>query len=357
MSNFFRDQKEILFMPDATYGIVNSISWNDLENVGTKAIVTNTLHLYMNAGDEYILSQGGFKKFSGWSGGVITDSGGFQAYSLVKRGLGKMYEDKIEFINPRNGNKYILTPEKSIDIQLNLRTDVVIVLDDCIHPDFNRERTEKSVEKTTRWAWICKEHFLKKLEEIKKDEPEYDPMIFCVIQGGSDLELRRKSFEELSEIGFDGFGFGGWPADTEGKFLGELIKFNSKLVLSLKDNIKYKDTHIFNYAMGVGYPLDIKKCISWGYDLFDCVVPTRNARHGLLYTIENGEVKEIKIGNEKYSTDNTLISSDSNISELKTTTRAYLKYLFKIKDPNALRIATLNNLEVYNQIILKTKQI
>lgn len=338
-------------MPDATYGIVNSASWRDISNTGTKAIVTNTLHLYMNAGDEYILSQGGFKKFTGWNGGVITDSGGFQAYSLVKRGLGKMYDDKIEFINPRNGNKYTLTPEKSVDIQLNLRTDVVIALDDCIHPDSDKERTEKSVEKTTRWAKICKEHFQKRLAEIQITEPDYDPMLFCVIQGGSDFELRKKSFTELADLGFDGFGFGGWPADTEGTFLDDLIKYNSELVLSLKDNPKYKDKHVFNYAMGVGYPEDIKKCIEWGYDLFDCVIPTRNARHGLLYSIENGKVIEVKIGNEKYTNDNTPVKEDSEVEELRTTTKAYLKYLFKIKDPNALRIATLNNLEVYNLIV------
>ncbi|MEI6887124.1 MAG: tRNA guanosine(34) transglycosylase Tgt [bacterium] len=356
MANFFKDNKQVLFMPDATYGIVNSASWNDISSVGTKAIVTNTLHLYMNAGDEYILSLGGFKKFTNWSGGVITDSGGFQAYSLVNRGLGKMFDDKIEFINPRNGNKYELTPEKSIDIQLNLRSDVIIVLDDCIHPDSNPQRTEKSVEKTTRWARICKVHFQKRIEELKISDPEYDPMIFCVIQGGKDFKLRKKSFDELADIGFDGFGFGGWPTDTKGIFLDDLIKFNSDLVLSLQDNPKYKNKHIFNYAMGVGYPEDIQKCIKWGYNLFDCVIPTRNARHGLLYTLnENMEVQEIKIGNEKYNLDQTPIKIDSKTEELRSTTRAYLKYLFKIKDPNALRIATMNNLEMYNQIVNSQK--
>jgi len=345
MANYFRQKlTKPIFMPDATYGIVNSVSYSDLKKVGTEAIVTNTLHVSMNADDKHVNDLGGFKSFTGWDGGVITDSGGFQAYSLVKRGLGKMFDDRVEFINPRNGSKHILTPKSSIDIQLNLRTDVVIVLDDCLHPSSSRERVEQSVEKTTIWAKECKEYFTKRFKEIQDKDPEYDPLIFCVIQGGQELDLRERSFNELNEIGFDGYGFGGWPTSDDNIFLDEIVEFNAKLA---------NKTGKYNYAMGIGYPKDIIKCIKWGYNLFDCVVPTRNARHGLLYSInkETKEVEELKITRSEYRDDKTPLNEDSEIEELRNTTRAYLNYLFRIKDTNSLRIATLLNLESYNRLL------
>ena len=360
-NNYFKSNKFPIFMPDATYGIVNSISFDDLRNTGTKAIVTNTLHLYLNfltSGFENLsfeaisqISSKSFQKFTGWNGGVITDSGGFQAYSFIKKNLGKIHDDYLEFYSPKNKSKHFLTPEKSIEIQLCLRSNVIIVLDDPIDPDSDPQRIKLSVKRTIEWAKRCKDYFKIRLPQIQSFEPEYSPLIFCVIQGGSDFKMREYCFKALEEIDFDGYGFGGWPMDKNGKFYDELIRFNSELVRKHSKNISI---HKFNYAMGVGTPDDIVKCLEWGYDLFDCVLPTRNARHGLLYIDKGrGEIggenfDYIRINSQRYLNDNRPISPNSKINELRNTSFEYLRYLFKIKDSNALRIATLQNLEFYN---------
>lgn len=342
-------------MPDATYGIVNSISWDDLKSLGTEAIVTNTLHLYLNYLDGVNLEKlkddqfvkPAFSDFTGWKGGVLTDSGGFQAYSFIKMGLGKMKDDHLEFLSPKTKKKYFLTPELSVEIQLKLRSNAIVVLDDPLDPGTEKSRIVKSVHRTIEWAKICKSVFETRVKEIQDTEPEYDPLIFCVIQGGGDFELRKRCFEQLAEIGFDGYGFGGWPTDVNGKFLDELIEFNSNLVLSLPEKK-------FNYAMGVGNPDDIVKCLKWGYNLFDCVLPTRNARHGHIYVAKgegekSGENYDIlRINSQRYESDNSPINSNSKIPELRNTSKKYLRYLYKIKDSNAFRISTLQNMEFYN---------
>ncbi len=359
MDNYFNQKSSPIFMPDATYGIVNSISWDDLANVDTRAIVTNTLHLYLNLlgnGNDDLDFESISKlppiylhKLTSWNGGIITDSGGFQAYSFIKMGLGKIKEDYLEFHSPKNKSKHRLTPEKSIEIQLALRSDVIIVLDDPIEPDSEHSRIKLSVERTIRWAKICKQYFLKRKAEIQQIDPNYNPLIFAVIQGGADLKLREFCFSNLYELEFDGFGFGGWPMDKNGKFYDSLIKFNASLVNSINDK-----KHHYNYAMGVGTPDDIVKCLTWGYDLFDCVLPTRNARHGYLYVPKGyGEIAgenfdRIQITSSRYKDDERMISPNSKIDELRNTSFKYLRYLFKIKDSNALRIATIQNMDFYN---------
>ncbi len=351
--NPFRSLNKITFMPDATYGTVNSLSYSDLSRVGTEFLVTNTLHMYLNFVFENDLP---FKKLTNFNGGVLTDSGGFQAYSFVKKGLGKVTEEYIDFLSPKDKSKHRLTPEKSIDIQLKLRSDAIVVLDDPIDPDESESRILSSVERTIRWAKQCKLHFENELSKIQLSGENYDPLIFCVIQGGGNFALREKCFIELYQIGFDGYGFGGWPL-KDGVFFDDLIKFNADLVNSIKDK------KVFNYAMGVGTPDDIVKCMGWGYDLFDCVLPTRNARHGLLYTAKGmgekgGEHFDVlRITSARYKDDTTVVSSESNVEDVSSTTKMYLRYMFKQKETTAFRISTLNNLEFYNKTINKFSQI
>lgn len=365
-TNYFKQNRKPIFMPDATYGIVNSLSWNDLEHLNTEAIVTNTLHLYLNyltngtknydSNDISRITDKSFRSFSNWKGGIITDSGGFQAYSFIKKGLGKINDDCLEFVSPKNRSRHTLTPEKSVEIQLALKSDVIIVLDDPIEPDSSKERIYESLHRTIKWAKICKNYFIKRLKEIQEIDKTYNPLIFSVIQGGRDFEMRQRCFDELSSIGFDGYGFGGWPLSANGKFFDELVEFNAGLV---SKNIKESGLHKFNYAMGVGTPEDIEKCLNWGYDLFDCVLPTRNARHGYLYT-KKGFAEEaginydvIRINSTKYENDDRVLDESSMIPELTYTSLKYLRYLFKIKDSNALRIASLNNMYFYNSLLNK----
>lgn len=336
-------------------------------------ILSNTYHLRSYPGDEFIKKIGGLHEFMKWPLPILTDSGGFQVFSLIhgtKKLKGKITDDGALFNNPITGERLELTPEKAIEIQFNLGSDIMVVLDDCRHYQDTKE-LKKSVYRTIEWAKRCKIKFEEILKNSKatlkeqnteltsnpriltptnsqsKSEQKYQnnqfknsqvsrPLLFCVVQGGIDYDLRKYCVDELIKIGFDGYGFGGWAINEKEYFPYDLLKFVAERLPEDKPR----------YAMGVGNPENIKQCIDFGYDLFDCVIPTRNARHGLAYTT-SGEIKikNAKFKNDKSPLDAQLKSIASNYS------KGFIHHLFKIQDALGGELLTIQNLKFFNYII------
>lgn len=322
-----------IFMPDATSGVVRSLTTRQLEETGTEMIVVNTFHLYVQYGIEKMESLGGIKTLMGWTGKVLSDSGGFQVYSLLHRkpGSGKVTSYGAYVRSPVDGKKVVLTPEISIDMQAAIGSDVLIVLDDCRSSEISRKEAEESVRLTTQWARRAKSHFMKKSPEVRSKSK-----LFAVVHGGPFEDLREKSAGELIEIGFDGYCFGGWPVDASGRLVTEILSYTAELLPDDKPK----------YAMGVGTPDDIRVCRELGYTMFDCVLPTRNARHGLLYTFDG----ELRITRSQFGSDMEPIENGCPCEACRNYTRAYMYHLFKASDATAKTLATIHNLTFYQRL-------
>jgi queuine tRNA-ribosyltransferase len=345
-----------LFMPDATRGVLKLLSNNDIVASGTEAMVVNTFHLFLRPGMKIIKKAGGIHKFMDYNGFLISDSGGFQVFSLIHRnpGMGKISDKEVIFKSPVDGSKHSLSPEKSIQIQFDLGTNAVICLDDCPPNDYDREAIKKAVDRTVKWALRCKKEYEKQVKKRKLSKDKR-PLLFSVIQGGAEIDLRKKCAEELIKIGFDGYGFGARPVDKNGKFLGQVLKYTADLIPADK----------YKFALGIGTPEDILRCFSFGWELFDCVIPTREGRHGKLFFFKDFQkplslknlkfYKTININNRKFSLDLSPINKNSKIKELRQYSKAYLNHLFKIKEPLGAKLAGLNNLEFYNDLIRKIR--
>ena len=335
MTNLDILKEKYFFMPDATRGAVRYLTTKQLEETGTEAIVTNTLHLLIHPGPDVIQQLGGIKKMMGWNGLVFTDSGGFQLFSLLhsKKWKGKVSENGATFKSPKEGNTYELTPESSIDIQMKIGSDVLVTLDDCRDTGLSREEAEKSVERTLKWAVRCKGHFNNEYGGTQKT----GKLLTCVVQGSNFLDLRAYCAKELSKIGFDGYNFGGYVIDKD----GELVIDEMSAVI---ENIP-KDT--IRYAMGVGKPEDIVKASKIGYNLFDTVLVTRNARHGTVYTSQG----VVRIKNSDMALDQAPVDRECNCECCKNYSRAYLHHMLKNGEATALTLLTIHNLTFYQTLI------
>ncbi|KKQ53877.1 MAG: Queuine tRNA-ribosyltransferase [Candidatus Falkowbacteria bacterium GW2011_GWC2_38_22] len=341
--------KTPFFMPDATRAVVKNIGIVDINNLKMPAMVVNTYHLYLQPGMDLIKKAGGVNKFMNFDRPLLSDSGGFQVFSLIHRNkqMGKITDEHVEFKSPIDGSKHILTPEKSIQIQFDLGVDMMVCLDDCPPNDFSRPDLEKAVERTIAWAKRCKKEYLLQIKK-RKISLEERPLIFGVIQGGAELYLRERCAKELIKLDFNGYGFGARPIDKDGNFLEEVLQFTADLIPEDK----------LRFALGIGTPEDIVRCAHMGWDMFDCVIPTREGRHGRLfeqifnnqYSISNDNknfYKAVNINNTEFKNDFSSINKVSDLPELREYSRAYLHHLFKVKDPLAARLASLNNLEFY----------
>jgi queuine tRNA-ribosyltransferase len=377
-----------VFMPDATRGFIKTLGAADLANLKMGPLVVNTLHLYLQPGMKIIKKAGGIHKFMDWHGPLLSDSGGYQVFSLIHKNpkMGKITDEGAIFKSPIDGSKHILTPEKSIQIQFDLGVDMMVCLDDCPPNDYDREKIERAVERTIKWAKRCKFEYDKRIRNMKLTPlPPFTrgadqhtplrkggggglkrPLLFAVIQGGADLELRRYCAEELIKIGFDGYGFGARPVDGEGKFLGDILKRTAEMI----------PENSLRFALGIGLPEDIMRCVFYGWDIFDCVIPTREGRHGRLFfwkrnskfKIPNSKFQiqnkfkipkfyySVNILNSKFSRDFSPINSRSTILELREYSKAYLHHLFKLKEPLGARLATLNNLEFYLELMGRLRE-
>ncbi len=335
MNDLNRLKNEYFFMPDATRGAVRYLTTKQLKETGTEAIVTNTLHLLIHPGPDIIQKLGGIKKMMGWDGIVLTDSGGFQVFSLIhsKKWQGSIDEDGAKFKSPREGNTYELTPESSIDIQMKIGSDVLVTLDDCRKSDLEKEEAQESVERTIKWAKRCKDHFEKEYGGTKKT----GKLLTCVVQGANYPDLRARCAKELVSIGFDGYNFGGFVVDNDQKLV---IDEMSAVIGNIpKDTIRY--------AMGVGKPEDILEAARIGYNLFDTVLVTRNARHGTLYTSQG----IVKINNSSMALDEKPVDQNCDCECCSNYSRAYLHHMMKNGEAVAQTLATIHNLTYYQKLI------
>lgn len=333
-----------VFLPDATHGVVRSLDATDLEQCAIQAVVMNTFHLMQRPGSSTIQALGGLHGMTGWQRPIITDSGGFQAYSMIQQNakFGSLDDDGITFKPEGAERKFHLTPEKAVQLQMSYDTDIVVCLDDCTHVDASYAVQETSVRRTITWAKRCKDEF-QHLVKQKKLSEERRPLLFAVVQGGGITELRQRCAEALLEIGFDGYGYGGWPLDKQGKLLSEIVAYTRELIPMCFPM----------HALGIGHPANVVACTRMGYGIFDCTMPTRDARHARLYTFTrpqpdfNDETRWLAY---VYANDDKYIKSDKPVSSYcdclccTKYSLGYLRHLFKIGDTLFFRLATIHNL-------------
>jgi len=340
------------FFPDATYGCVRAAGIEDVADANLQGLEMNSYHLYSKPGARLIKSLGGLRTFTGWKGAILTDSGGFQLYSMIRENpdYGEIREKEILFRPDRGAEKIHFTPEKCIQAQFMYGSDIMMALDLCTHPNDPEADQERSVALTVKWGKRCGEEYDRLVKNIKGPKP----LLFGIVQGGRNPELRKECGRRLEEIGFDGYGFGGWPTDENGKILYDVLQMAAD---AMPDN-KVK------YAMGVGRPEEIVKLVKIGYSLFDCVIPTREARHQRLYVFDEGmETGEgvrredgkfyhfMYIMDDDYIRDGEPVDRNCGCVLCRNYSRAYLNHLFKVGDSQALRLATAHNLRFYGRLM------
>ncbi|HXK52888.1 queuine tRNA-ribosyltransferase family protein [Candidatus Nomurabacteria bacterium] len=348
-----KSYKTPIYLPDATLGVVRGLDSKDLLGAGVKGVVVNTYHLHHRPGLEHLSEAGGIKAFMGFDGLVASDSGGWQIFSLIHRhGLpGKISDEGVKFADKDGGKKMkLFTPEDSIKMQFELKSDIVVCLDDFTPPDADRVTIEKSVNRTVLWAQRSKIEYERQLN-IRGIERANAPVLMAVVQGGYDKSLRLQCCNDLSSIGFDMYGFGGYVVNEDGLDL-EISEYLASIIPS----------GAYKFALGVGTPWQIAMCYKFGWDIFDCTLPTRDARHGRLYVytgdysnpsdlLTKGLHSHISITSGKYFKDHFPISDSCDCLTCSNYTRSYLHHLFKVKDVSAYRLATIHNLRTYTRLI------
>jgi len=337
--------KTPFFMPIATKGAVKTISTRDLESLGAQILLSNTYHLMLRPGEELIKQAGGLHKFMNWNKPILTDSGGYQVFSLCK--MRELDSEGVAFQSPIDGAKHLLTPERAIQIQLDLGSDIVMVLDECTPYPCEKDYAEKSLELTTDWAKRCKKYF----DENNDKGTNPRAKLFGIVQGSVYPDLRKKSLEQLLEIGFDGYAVGGFSVGEPREKTYEILKDLMPLMPDDKPR----------YFMGAGQPEEIVQYVKLGFDMFDCVLPTRNARHGTLYVwagddLDKDFYKKIIITNEQYREDFEPIDSNCTCEACQNYSKAYLRHLFMAEEPLAHRLATLHNLRFYLDLMAKLRK-
>ena len=341
-----------IYLPDATYGVVRTADAADLESAGVQALVMNTYHLMQRPGSSTIQSLGGLHTMSGWQRPIVTDSGGFQAYSLIRQNpkFGHMDNKGITFFPEGSDRKFQLTPEKCVQLQFAYDSDVVICLDDCTHVDASDAEQQRSVERTIAWAKRCKTEYNRLISQKHLDDSSR-PRIFGVVQGGGLPSLRQQCADALLEIGFDGYGFGGWPLDGQGNLLADMLGYVRECI----------PAQFPLHALGVGHPYNVLACYDLGYGIFDSAMPTRDARHNRLYTFATPAdaplagltgkwLKYAYLEDEKHIRSDEPLSPYCDCPVCQRYSRGYLHHLFKIGDSLFLRLATIHNLRFMTQL-------
>ncbi len=319
-----------VFMPVGTLATVKSLSPEELLDCGTQIILGNTYHLYLRPGCEVIRRFSGLHGFMHWDRPILTDSGGFQVFSLAK--LRKINEEGVIFQSHIDGSEHILTPEKSIEIQIGLGSDIIMCLDECIKYPAGRDYTRDALELTTRWAKRCK----------KAWEDNGENALFGIVQGGMMKDLREISADALVEIGFNGYAIGGLSVGEPKDIMLEMADFT---LPRLPDN-KPK------YVMGVGTPEDLIELVALGADMFDCVMPTRNARNGQMFT----KYGTINICNASFKYDTEPIESGCKCYTCRNYSRAYLRHLYMAKELLAYRLNTIHNIYYYMSVMKRMRR-
>ena len=315
-----------VFMPVGTYGAVRGISVEELKAIGIKMILGNAFHLSLRPGEKVIKNHGSLHHFMNWGGPILTDSGGFQIFSLSK--TRKIDVNGVLFRNPINGDKIYFTPESSMNIQYNLNSDIVMCLDECISYPASWQQSKNAMETSLRWGRQCRTYF---------DYQKNKNALFGIIQGGVFKDLRVFSIQELLKIHFDGYAIGGFAVGEPKSIMYDMLTYICNIIPKNKPR----------YLMGVGSPSDIIESVRQGVDMFDCVLPTRNARNGYLF-VNNGIVR---IRNEKYKNDLSPLDATCQCYTCQHYSRSYLHHLDRCKESLGFRLNTIHNLYFYKNLM------
>ncbi|MDH5472959.1 MAG: tRNA guanosine(34) transglycosylase Tgt [Gammaproteobacteria bacterium] len=317
------------FMPVGTYGTVKAMTPEELKEIGAEIILGNTFHLMLRPGTDIIKLHGDLHDFMHWDRPILTDSGGFQVFSLAK--LRKITEEGVSFNSPVDGSKVMLTPETSMQVQKDLGSDIVMIFDECTPYPATEDQARESMELSLRWA--------KRSKDAHDDNPS---ALFAIVQGGMYPELRHQSANGLVEIGFDGYAIGGLSVGEPEEERNKVLECTTPLLPTDKPR----------YLMGVGTPEDIIESVRRGIDMFDCVMPTRNARTGFLYT----STGILKIRNSQYKNDTRPVDENCQCYTCRNYSRAYLRHLDKCKEILSSRLNTIHNLHYYQQLMSEIRK-
>ena len=326
------------FMNVATCGAIKgALSAYDLKNIKTQVMLSNTYHLHLHPGDEVVRKLGGLHKMTGWDGVILTDSGGFQVFSLAK--LNNIKEEGVIFNSHIDGRRIFMGPEESMRIQSNLGSTIAMAFDECVENPAEYEYAKKSVRRTTNWLRRCKAE-MDRLNSLE-DTINPDQMLFGINQGATYRDLRIDHMKEIAEFDLDGYAIGGLAVGEPAEIMYEIIEAVEPF--APKDKPRY--------LMGVGTPVNILEAVHRGVDLFDCVMPSRNARHGHLFTWSG----IININNAKYELDNAPIDNTCECPVCQRHTRAYIRHLLKAKEMLGMRLAVMHNLYFYNTLMQRIR--
>jgi queuine tRNA-ribosyltransferase len=321
-----------IFMPVGTLGSVKSLSPEELLEAGAQIILGNTYHLYLRPGCEVIRKFSGLHRFMHWAGPILTDSGGFQVFSLAK--LAKISQEGVTFQSHLDGSKHLLTPEKVIEIQTCLGADIIMCLDNCIQFPASKEQSETALEITTTWAQRCKQAW--------QNTANGRSSLFGIVQGGMFKDLRQRSVDELIQLDFNGYAVGGLS-------VGEPVEIMLEMAGVTIPNLPVGKPR---YVMGVGTPENLIELVAQGADMFDCVLPTRNARNGQLFT-SNGTVN---ISNSRYKDDIDPLDPDCQCYTCRNYSKAYLRHLYQARELLAYRLNTIHNIHYFLDFMKRIRE-
>jgi queuine tRNA-ribosyltransferase len=317
-----------IFMPVGTNATVKAMSTDELKEIGSQVILNNTYHLYLRPGMEVISLFGGSHKFMNWDGPILSDSGGFQVFSLAS--LRKINENGVEFQSHLDGSRHIFTPEKVIEIEETINSDIMMMLDVCPPYPAEKEEVEDAVRLSNNWG------------ERALNARKTDNGLFGILQGGIHKDLRKRAVEELCRLDFDGFSIGGLSVGEPSDMMYEIVEYVTPLMPIDKPH----------YLMGVGTPIDILESVERGIDMFDCVIPTRNGRNGMAFT----SVGPISLKNNRYRTDTFPLDENCDCSVCKNYSKAYLRHLFKSKEILAARFLSYHNLYFFTKLMEEIRE-
>jgi queuine tRNA-ribosyltransferase len=320
-----------VFMPVGTYGTVKSVTPEEVEAGGARIILGNTFHLMLRPGTEVVRAHGGLHEFMNWHRPILTDSGGFQVFSLAA--MRKLSEEGVRFRSPVNGDEVFLSPEKSMEVQHDLNADITMIFDECTPYPATLQEARESMALSLRWASRSRKRF----DELKASEPERGEALFGIVQGGMYDELRDESRTGLVDIGFDGYAVGGLA-------VGEPEAERHAVLDALMPRMS---RDVPRYLMGVGTPVDIAEGVLRGIDMFDCVIPTRHARNGQLFTSRG----HVKFRHAKYRNDTAAPDPECDCYTCKNYSLAYLRHLHKCSEILGPRLATIHNLHYYQKLM------
>ena len=331
-----------VFMPVGTCGVVKSLDTDDINTLGAKIILANTYHMYLRPGSEIMKKMGGLHGFTGFKGSFLTDSGGFQAFSLSANS--KADENGIKFKSHIDGSAHFFTPTSVLDMEYALSSDIMMVLDDLVALPADIKRLSKAVDRTLKWAKISLEYHA---QNSQNDEKIARQNLFAIIQGGTDKELRKRCANELADMrakngrAFDGLAIGGLSVGESADDMYECVE----------NTIPHTDESRPRYLMGVGTPENLIENIYRGVDMFDCVLPTRNARNGTLYT----SFGKLSIKNARFASDESALDPLCSCHTCKHYSRAFLHHLFRAKELTFYRLASLHNLHFYLNLMSEAR--